>query len=98
MPGAARLGDIGTGHGCWISRPNDQASPNVIVNNRGIHRVTDHWMTHCCPAIPECHDSHLGDGSPNVYANNLKVGRCGDPVICGSYIATCSGNVIVNGR
>lgn len=82
------------GHGCWPSRPNIQASPNVIVNGRGAHRQKDAWGTHCCP--PPCHGSSLATGSPNVIVNNKQLGRCGDPVACGSSVATCSPNVIAN--
>ncbi|MDR3280933.1 MAG: PAAR domain-containing protein [Synergistaceae bacterium] len=87
---AARLGDICTGHGCWPPRPNDQASPNVFVNGRGWHRQGDHWETHCCPP---CHDSTLASGSPTVFVNGKEAGRVGDPVACGSLVASGSPNV-----
>jgi uncharacterized Zn-binding protein involved in type VI secretion len=95
MPLAARLADICTGHECWPPRPNDQGSPNVRINGRPAHRQTDHWMTHCCPEIPECHDSHLAAGSPTVRVNGLQKGRIGDPVACGSAVMTGSPNVNV---
>lgn len=88
-----RLGDFCTGHGCWGSRPNDQASSNVFVNGIGAHRQGDHWQTHCCPAIPECHDSTLASGSSTVYVNGKQLGRIGDPVACGSLVLTGSPNV-----
>lgn len=94
MPGAARLSDICTGHGCYPPRPNIQASTNVIINNRGAHRVSDGWAVHCCG--PPCHGSILAKGSPNVYVNGKRLGRCGDAVACGSSVSTCSSNVIVN--
>ena len=97
MPQACRLHDNCTGHGCWVPRPNDQGSPNVYINGRNAHRVGDHWAIHCCPVIPECHDSVLADGSPNVYVNGIKLGRVGDPVACGSLVAEGSPNVFVNG-
>lgn len=97
MPPVGRLGDIGTGHGCWVPRPNDQASPNVFANNIPVHRQSDHWKVHCCPAIPECHDSFLAAGSSIVFANNLQVSRIGDPVACGSKVATGSPNVFAGG-
>jgi len=90
MSGAARLGDICTGHGCYPSRPNDQASPNCFVNNLGHHRQSDHWTTHCCPPIPACHDSFLQSGSSVTFVNSLEAGRIGDPVACGSYVLTGS--------
>ena len=47
MPASVRLGDVCSGHGCFPSRPNDQGSPNIFVNDIPVHRVTDHWATHC---------------------------------------------------
>lgn len=95
MPAAHRHQDICTGHGCFPSRPNAQASPNVFVNIRGWHRVTDDWQTHCCG--PACHGAVLAEGSPNVFVNSLAAGRIGDQVSCGSLCATGSGNVYANG-
>lgn len=96
MPRAVRFGDISTGHGCWPPRPNDQASPNVIINGRGAHRVGDHWVAHTCPAIPETHDGWASAGSPNVYVNGRQLHRVGDPVSCGDFAAQGSPNVEVN--
>lgn len=90
MPGVARLNDIGSGHGPCPPRPNIQASSNVIVNGRGAHRQSDAWAIHCK------HGSVLAAGSPNVIVNNKQIGRCNDPVACGSVVATCSSNVIAN--
>lgn len=89
----ARLADVCTGHGCWPSRPNVSASPNVFINNRGAHRQGDAWATHCCVG---CHASVLAAGSPNVFVNNRQLGRVGDPVACGSLIADGSPNVFAN--
>jgi hypothetical protein len=47
MPGVARFQDVCTGHGCYPSRPNNQASPDTICNNRGVHRQSDSWEAHC---------------------------------------------------
>ena len=47
MPGVARLYDLCTGHGCYPSRPNCQASPDVFCNNRGVHRQSDAYYVHC---------------------------------------------------
>jgi uncharacterized Zn-binding protein involved in type VI secretion len=93
MPEAVRLEDNCTGHGCYAPRPNDQASPNVFINNKGSHRKTDHWVTHCCSY---CHDSEAAEGSPNVFVNNLEKCRVGDAVACGSKMAEGSPNVFVN--
>lgn len=47
MPAIVRLGDKSCGHSCYSQRPNDEASNNVFVNGLGVHRVGDHWITHC---------------------------------------------------
>jgi len=82
MPNVVRLGDLCTGHGCFPSRPNDEASPDVFVNGIGVHRQGDHWATHCCP--PPCHDGVLAAGSFTVFVNGKQIARVGDPVSCGS--------------
>jgi len=94
MSGVARLGDTCTGHGCWPARPNDIASEDVFVNGIGAHRQSDHWVSHCCET---CHDSILASGSSTVFVNGLQMARIGDPVACGSAIATGSTNVICGG-
>ena len=94
MPSAVRLSDVCSGHGCFPSRPNVQASPDVIINGRGSHRLTDKWAVHCCLL---CHASQAASGSPNVIVNNLNKCRIGDAVACGSTMVQGSPNVIVNG-
>lgn len=96
-PGVTRLGDTGTGHGCWPPRANIQASPDVYANNIAIHRQGDGWAEHCCPPIPECHGGSLASGSSSVYINNKQCGRIGDPITCGSTVATGSLTVYVGG-
>ena len=91
MPAVTRLGDQCTGHGCFPPRPNDEASTNVFVNGLGVHRVGDHWVTHCCG--PVCHDSTAASGSSTVFVNGKAMMRIGDSVACGSLVAQGSGNV-----
>lgn len=91
MPGATRLSDTCTGHGCYSSRPNIAASSDVIVNDRGSHRQGDGWASHCCII---CHSGNLASGSATVYVNDRQAGRIGDPVSCGSSVQTGSDNVI----
>lgn len=93
MPAVTRLGDNCTGHGCWSPRPNIEASPNVFANFLPVHRQSDGWSVHCCFT---CHAGVLASGSPNVWANGLQVGRIGDPVSCGSFVAEGSPNVFAN--
>jgi len=95
MPAVARFGDTCTGHDCFPLRANDQASTSVFINGLGAHRVGDHWQTHCCG--PSCHDSALAAGSATVFVNGKPLGRIGDPVACGSAVASGSGNVFAGG-
>tara|TARA_Y100000590_G_scaffold92893_1_gene105130 strand:+ start:2053 stop:2337 length:285 start_codon:yes stop_codon:yes gene_type:complete len=94
MPAVTRLGDVCTGHGCFPSRPNVSASPNVFVNGIPVHRVGDSWDVHCCGV---CHSGVLASGSSTVFANVKQVGRIGDAVDCGSSVASGSGNVYAGG-
>lgn len=105
MSGAARVTDMCTGHRQWNGdycdsewppRPAVQGSKNVFINNLSAHRETDLWDVHCCDHDYRCHDSVLARGSRNVLVNNLQLGRCGDPIVCTSNVATCSNNVIIN--
>lgn len=93
MPAVARLFDLCTGHSCYPSRPNDQGSPNVFANFLPVHRQSDTWAVHCCGG---CHSSTLAVGSPDVWVNGLQMGRIGDPVACGSRVATGSPDVFAN--
>lgn len=97
MPAVTRLGDQCTGHGCWPPRPSSGASPNVFANGVAVHRQGDAWAPHTCPAIPETHASVLASGSSSVYVNGQQIGRIGDPVACGSTVATGSGDVFAAG-
>ena len=95
MPGAVRLHDTCTGHGCFPSRENISASTNVFINGRGAHRVGDAWASHCCPGSG-CHGGTQATGSPNVFVNGKALARIGDSIDCGSSNATGSSDVIVN--
>ena len=97
MPAVTRLGDSCSGHGCWPPRPSTGASPDVFVNGIAVHRQGDAWAPHTCPTIPETHDSVLASGSSTVYVNGKQIGRIGDPVVCGSTVASGSANVFAGG-
>jgi len=97
MPPVHRMGDMGTGHGCWPPRPNIMGSPNVLVNGIPAHRVGDFWPTHCCPGPPpNCHPGAAAMGSPTVMCNGRPLCRMGDMVNCGSFMAIGSPNVMAN--
>jgi uncharacterized Zn-binding protein involved in type VI secretion len=65
----------------------------VFVNGIAVHRQGDAWASHTCPTIPETHASVLAAGSSSVYVNGRQIGRIGDPVACGSQVATGSPDV-----
>ena len=96
MPGIVRLADTSTGHGCFPARPNDTASTNVFINGRGVHRVGDHWIEHCCGVPLACHEGVQATGSPNVFVNGRAVARIRDTISCGDFNATGSSNVFAN--
>lgn len=72
-------------------------SSDVFVNGIAVHRQGDGWAAHTCPDIPETHASVLASGSSTVYVNRKQIGRVGDPVACGSSVATGSSNVFAGG-
>ena len=88
-----RLGDIGTGHGCWPPRPVITGSPNVKVNNISVARIGDSYPPHCCCSIPESHGAVQAVGSPTVKANGIPISRIGDSISCGGSALGCSSNV-----
>ena len=92
MPAVTRLGDLCGGHGAFPPRTSTSASSNVFINGIGAHRKGDSWSVHCDPS-PSCHAGALADGSATVFVNGLPLGRIGDPVDCGSSVATGSPNV-----
>lgn len=95
MPGAVRLGDICTGHGCYPPRPNSQASNDVNVNGRGFHRAGDGWIVHCC--YTSCHSSVSSQGSKTVFVNGRSAIRIGDGQTCASKALQGSNNVYAGG-
>lgn len=97
MPAVTRLGDMCSGHGCWPPRPSTGGSPDVYADGVPVHRQGDGWAAHTCPSIPETHASALAAGSATVHANGKQLGRVGDPVACGSTVATGSGTVFAGG-
>ncbi len=90
MPAIARLGDVCTGHSCFPSRPNAQASSNVFVCGVPAHRLGDAWQSHCCPG-DGCHGAITARTSGTVFVNGLGLARVGDALSCGSTIATGCG-------
>lgn len=96
MPAITRKGDTCTGHGSFPPRNSTGGSGNVYVNGKAAHRQGDGWATHCNDQ-PTCHGGALASGSGSVFVNGKQLGRIGDPVNCGSSVATGSSNVHAGG-
>ncbi len=95
MPFITRLGDTCTGHGSFPPRASIEASTDVIVNGKGAVREGDAWAVHC--SGKSCHGGSVSAGSSSVFVNGIPVARIGDPLDCGSSVATGSGNVSAGG-
>lgn len=91
MAAVTRLGDECSGHGCFGPRVNDEASSTTFANGIGVHRLGDHWVTHCCG--PACHDGVASQGSNKVFVNGKAAVRIGDAISCGSVSAQGSPSV-----
>ncbi len=94
---AARLGDIGSGHGCHFP-PTDaiEGSPNVFINGKPAVRQGDAYASHgCSPCPAPAHGRTLANGSPSVFINGKEAGRIGDPIDCGGTHITGSPNVFI---
>ena len=94
---AARLGDIGSGHGCHFPpTPAIAGSPNIFINNKPAVRQGDAYAPHGCSPCPSpSHGRALAAGSPTVNFNNKQAGRVGDPIDCGGADTTGSPNVFI---
>lgn len=91
-PKAARLGDIGGGHGCFPPTPIIVGSPDVLINFRPAARLGDAVLLHACGNCPP-HPRSISAGSGNVLINNKKAARVDDAINCGGSISTGSGDV-----
>jgi len=96
---AARLGDIGSGHGCHFPPTSAiEGSPNIFINDRPAVRKGHAYAQHgCvgCPIPPPPHSRKLAEGSPTVFFNDQPAGRIGDSIDCGGQAATGSPNVFI---
>lgn len=91
---ATRKGDMGTGHGDWPPRQSIEGSPDTFINGIPAHRQGDGWAIHCNPKH-SCHKGMLASGSPSVFTNGKQQGRVGDPINCGSFVATGSPDTFI---
>ena len=98
MPGAARLGDIASGHGCFPATPITSGSPDVLINNIPAARKGDTVQAHACLCSKKPHGVHsrnLSGGSNAVFINGLPAARLGDAINCGGVILSASSDVII---
>ena len=96
MPPVTRKNlDPSTGHDGYLPRPNTpNGSPDVIVNNQGVVRVSDAWPDHTDPGPPDTHSGTQSGGSSSVFVNGLALARIGDAISCGDAAAGGSPDVI----
>ncbi|AHE69212.1 hypothetical protein M942_04145 [Enterobacter ludwigii] len=98
MPGAARLGDTGQGHGCFPDTPVTEGSLDISINGLPAARQGDAVALHGCPCPNTPHGMHsrsISAGSSTVSFNGKPAARIGDAIGCGGMIASGSGNVII---
>lgn len=92
MPPASRLGDIGSGHGCFPPTPTVAGSPTVKIDNLPAIRVGDPLAPHGCGDCPP-HGRSVAAGSPTVMVDGKPLARIGDAIGCGGSMAAGSGTV-----
>lgn len=100
MPAVARkdgADSIATNHGCDAATVTDQGSSRVFINNIGVVRKGDLTAVHTIPSGGSCvpHTVPLSTHSPNVFADNLQIGRQGD-FYNGHELTSGSPNVFAN--
>ncbi len=97
MPAIARKGDREITH---CSTPRRKGAVfTVFANNKRIsckgHLNTPHLKPCPCPVCCCVHTAPLKKGSPDVFAENIAVGRVGDPTC--TAVAQGSPDVFANG-
>lgn len=93
MPGAVRINDVCSGHGCFPPRRVLTGSSDVLVNGRGAVVLGSEWEEHRCGR-----NRHTGTsigGSATVFVNGKPKVRAGDPISCGSFATSSSSDVLV---
>ena len=97
MPAVARKGDREIIH-CSVPKRQGHfrsVSANGIKMSGVGHMNTPHLLPCPCPVCCCIHTFPLLRGSPNVYAENIPIGRVGDPTC--TAVAQGSPNVFANG-
>ena len=94
---AARLTDMGSGHGSYPPTPIMSASPNVLINGRAAARMGDALVPHTKPKRSP-HPRSIAAGSATVTINGQPAARVGDPIDCGGVIMKGSPNVLIGDK
>jgi uncharacterized Zn-binding protein involved in type VI secretion len=88
MPGVARQGDYGTGHGGFPGRYSNGGSSKTFIGGLAAHRVGDSWPSHSDGY--STHSSTTTTGSSKVFVGGRALARIGDSISCGGSISTGS--------
>ena len=87
MQAICLLGDSCSGHDDFPPRANVGSDNYLQINGRPVHCQGHAWAVHC-NSDPRCHDGVLAGGSALMQINGQPVGRVGDPISCGSSVAS----------
>lgn len=93
MTGAVRLGDLGSGHGCFPPHNVIQGNPKVLIDGIPASTIGDALVPHCCG--PVCHPGFISSGEQKVLVGGRPLAKIGDFVSCGSILVSGSLKVIV---
>lgn len=78
---ASRKGDMGTGHGPFPARSNNEGSPDVFIDGYKAHTETHTWNNHNKGGSnPNTHGGKTSSGSGGVYINGEALARVSDSI------------------
>lgn len=90
MPAITRKGDLCTGHPPYAPRAAIQGEASFTVAGKEVHLAGHSWA-------PHPHPGKLASGATGFTVKGKAVGRVGDPIDCGSKVATGEGSFTVGG-
>lgn len=97
MPKAARMGDIGSGHGCFPPTSITAGSPNVSIEGSPAARLGDSLAPHDCGNCAS-HGRAIAVGSGSVSINGKPAARVSDAIDCGGVIVSGAGTVSIGNQ
>ncbi|MEC6832968.1 PAAR domain-containing protein [Photobacterium toruni] len=86
MPKIAILGSMGSGHGAWPPRPSVSGQGCFTINGIPVMVTGDAFAEHAAPNSPP-HGATV-TGTSHMTINGKTVAMVGDPISCGSKVAT----------